>query len=128
MENIDFRKVENLFSQAFLLINTSIFEGFPNTFLQAGKHGIPLLSLQVDPDGFIEKYECGKVVRGNLSNLAEGLKQMAFGTEFWHQCSENIKQYVRSHHEVNDKVKELHQILEKFVGEDDGIGCKQAVI
>ena len=121
LESVDYRDVETLFAQAFLLINTSVFEGFPNTFLQAGKYGVPILSLQANPDGFIKRYGCGKVTDGNLSEFTKGMKFMISNPDFRHQCSENIKRYVRSHHDLNDKVKELDQILRNIMEEKNGV-------
>ena len=49
IEWLPYRKAEALIAGAFALVNTSCFEGFPNTFLQAGKFGVPILSFEVDP-------------------------------------------------------------------------------
>lgn len=53
-----------LFRQAALFVSTSWhgFEGIPNTFIQACKHGTPIISLNNDPDGIIQKEGIGEVV------------------------------------------------------------------
>ena len=63
LEKIPFSESDKLFEGALVLLNTSEFEGFPNTFLQAGKYGVPVLSLSVDPDEFITQTGCGLVCR-----------------------------------------------------------------
>ena len=59
---------ERYFDQSKLLVNTSEHEGFPNTFLQAWRRGIPVVSF-VDPDDVIRKNGLGRVVTGDQSLL-----------------------------------------------------------
>ena len=48
--DIDYEVSDKFFSQSKIYINTSLFEGFPNALLQAGKYGCPFISLNVNPD------------------------------------------------------------------------------
>jgi glycosyltransferase involved in cell wall biosynthesis len=115
IESVEFGDIEKVFAQAFVLINTSIFEGFPNTFLQAGKFGVPILSLQVDPDGFIEKHGCGIVAKGEFEKLAHGVRRLLSEPSIHKAYSENIRRYVLSRHELNATVSRLNQILTEFL-------------
>jgi glycosyltransferase involved in cell wall biosynthesis len=58
---VRFDSVGALFAQARVLVNTSSFEGFPNTFWQAWAHGVPVIST-VDPDGVIVAHGLGVVL------------------------------------------------------------------
>lgn len=113
MERIPFRAVEELFQSALVLINTSEFEGLPYTFLQAGKYGIPVLSLRVDPDGFIEQHNCGFVASGDYGNLANGLS-LILDEARASQYSQNISRYVASRHNLEDKVREVNESIKKI--------------
>lgn len=70
-------KTEQYFSQCKVLINTSEYEGFPNTFLHAWQRGVPVITY-VDPDGIVTANGLGTVVaseedlRKALRNLLEG--------------------------------------------------------
>lgn len=46
-------------ARAHLLVNTSDYEGFPNTFIQAWMREVPIVSLNVDPDGVLGRAQVG---------------------------------------------------------------------
>ncbi len=58
-ERVPYREVQRFFDRAEVFVNTSEFEGFPNTFIQAGQGGATILSLLVDPDGLLSEHEAG---------------------------------------------------------------------
>ena len=59
LPGISFDQSRRYYQQAKALVNTSIAEGWPNTFLQAGMVKTPIISLTVNPDWFINRYQCG---------------------------------------------------------------------
>ncbi len=52
---VPFGEVDRYFRDARVFVNTSVREGFPNTFIQAFLCGTPVLSLRVDPDGILTR-------------------------------------------------------------------------
>lgn len=52
-------EVNTLLDEAHVLVNTSRYEGFPNTFIQAWMRGVPVVSLDVDPDDILTKHGLG---------------------------------------------------------------------
>jgi glycosyltransferase involved in cell wall biosynthesis len=60
---VPYRQMPDYFQRARLLINTSTYEGFPNTFVLAWLHGAVVVSLGVDPDGQLTEGGLGAVAR-----------------------------------------------------------------
>lgn len=53
-------KVGEVFRRAHLHVKTSLpIEGFPNTFIEAWLHGVPVVSYETDPEGFLNEQHLG---------------------------------------------------------------------
>jgi glycosyltransferase involved in cell wall biosynthesis len=67
--------VNSYLTNAFLLVNTSVSEGFSNTFIQAWMRGVPVISLNSDPDDIIREYDLGRICDGDLIHLKNSLDE-----------------------------------------------------
>lgn len=112
IKHVPYDQSDELFARSFALVNTSVMEGFPNTFLQAGKYSVPILSLQVDPDGFIERHECGIVCKGNFDELVKGLRLLRDDLDNSQRFSENIRRYVEMNHSLDKNVRTVERSLQ----------------
>ncbi len=65
LQNIEYRRelpmaeVNTLLARSHILVNTSRYEGFSNTFVQAWMRSVPVISLHEDPDEMITKHRLG---------------------------------------------------------------------
>jgi len=115
IEYLPLAEMDRLFSRAQLFVSTASQEGFPNTFLQASKHGRPILSLSVDPDGMIGRHGCGFCAHGDLKSLADHLRGLAADDQVWAEYGRAAWRYVSRHHRLEDKTAQLRQGLESVL-------------
>lgn len=70
---VDPNEIHAYYRRASVLVNTSAFEGFPNTFLEAWRYATPVASLDIDPSRYLnismDGYAEENLVR--LRNLVE---------------------------------------------------------
>lgn len=75
-ESVPYAEIQERYDAAKFLASTSEAEGFPNNMIQAAQGGAGILSLEVDPDGFIEKFGAGFCAQGDFMRLAEATRAM----------------------------------------------------
>jgi len=68
-------EVNEVLAKASIFVNTSEYEGFPNTFIQAWARKVPVVSLCVDPDGVIQENNIG-FVSGTYEKLREDVSRL----------------------------------------------------
>jgi glycosyltransferase involved in cell wall biosynthesis len=115
---VPFREVDAHFRRAKAYVLTSGFEGFPSTFVQAAKNGTPILSLDFNPDGFLDRHDCGGCARGDLDRLEEMLVRLLRDPAAWERQSRNAWRYARAHHELDSVVERFGTLLVELASLD----------
>lgn len=111
---VPFEKIGKYYSQAKVLINTSVAEGFPNTFLQAGLANTPVVSLLVNPDNYLEKFEAGFKANNDFNKLVNKTKQLMNKSELSLKMGENHFQYVKKNHSMENLAKLRREIIKLY--------------
>jgi glycosyltransferase involved in cell wall biosynthesis len=101
-------RIEAYYRRSFALVNTSYLEGFPNTYLYAWIYGVPALTIEIDPDGIIEKYGIGRRT-GSIEGLVEAARALLDDRALRDQMSSKAKLYVAENHD-------LVMTAEKYIG------------
>jgi len=110
IERVPFHEIISYFRRAKLFVNTSIAEGFPVTFIQAATCGVPILSLKVNPDGFLDRYNCGVCCNDNWEELVNSLKRILEG-ERCLELGRNARKYVEEHHDITKIIEQYKTIF-----------------
>jgi glycosyltransferase involved in cell wall biosynthesis len=68
-------EVEQILAESHLLVNTSQYEGFSNTFIQAWMRCVPVVSLNSKPDGLLSDGKMG-LLSGNYERLCKDVTRL----------------------------------------------------
>jgi glycosyltransferase involved in cell wall biosynthesis len=92
-------QMPDYYRKAALLCCTSEYEGFPNTFLEAWSHGVPVVST-FDPDGVIARHNLG-VVSKDIREMAAAIEALLAFPERYRQMSQNARKYFAQNHKAD---------------------------
>lgn len=92
-------RMPEFYRQAACLCCTSVVEGFPNTFLEAWSHGLPIVST-FDPDQLIVERQLGMAAE-DTAGLAAGIRRLINSPEEWRQISARARRYYVENHTVD---------------------------
>ncbi|OKL39557.1 glycosyltransferase family 4 protein [Pontibacter flavimaris] len=103
------KEIPMFLTSAKYLLNTSHYEGFSNTFLEAMAVGTPIISSdKVNPDGFILKNKLGIIYR-DPEDLVKQLNAVS-AIDYGHMSANSVT-YVLQHHDHEVLAKQLLQLL-----------------
>ena len=108
--SMPFEEVNNLFGKVKVLVCTSEYEGFPNTFLQAWSNGIPVVST-VDPNHLLSSSFLGYFVK-TQNELHSRVEQLLEDQSRYKTLSKNIKEYFERSHSATIAFEHLMSYIE----------------
>ncbi len=108
---IAINKIPDYYKQSSILCNTSLYEGFPNTFLEAWSFGLPVVSTY-DPDNLITEKRLG-IYAQDRSEIVSGIKTLLSKKTLWQQMSENAIQYYKKNHLLDTAMRRFEKV---FIG------------
>ena len=123
INNLDFigfvphNKIERFYKESLLLINTSLGEGFPNTFLEAWGNYTPVVSLGFDPDEIICNNKLGFHSK-NFDDLVKDTKLLIKNSRLRKEMGINGRKYIEKEHNVEKITNEYLTIFEVDIGKN----------
>ncbi len=103
-------EVNQILTESHVLVNTSLYEGFPNTFIQAWFRRVPVVSLNVDPDDILKENGIGLHSR-SLDGLARDTERLIDDRALRESMGEQAQQYALSHHSMGPNVTQMISVF-----------------
>lgn len=110
---IPFNKINEYFSQASILVNTSMFEGFPHAFIQAWMNYTPVVSLNADPDELICEKGLGFHSK-TFYHLVQDVKTLLSKEWLRKEMGENGRRYVEKEHDINNIIEQYIDLFNQL--------------
>lgn len=104
-------EVNKILCESHILVNTSMYEGFPNTFIQAWLRKMAVVSLEVDPDGILERENIGFHSR-TFDRMVRDVDELVNHREIREEIGERAQKYALENHRVEDNLKRLIELFE----------------
>jgi glycosyltransferase involved in cell wall biosynthesis len=101
--------LSQLYSNALCLCCTSEYEGFPNTFLEAWSHGLPVVST-FDPDGVIAKFNLG-FVAGDVREMQAAIRSLIYDPAHCEEISNNDRRYFAENHTADSVLPRFESLF-----------------
>ena len=93
-------QLQEHYLKADLFLNTSDYEGFPNTFLEAWSMHTPTLSLNVNPDSILIDRKVGYYADGSVDALCARLETLVEDDNRRQRLGESAFEYFAENHSI----------------------------
>ena len=116
IEQVPHSEIWDYYRRARVFVSTSVYEGFPNTFLQCAVAGVPIASLQVDPEGILAGKGCGLLAYGSMDRLADNVRSLWTDHDLAESYARTSHRYALHNHSLDSQVARFDTLLRKAIG------------
>lgn len=102
--------VNEILARSHILVNTSAYEGFPCTFIQAWFRQVPVISLNVDPDGVLTTRRLGFHSQ-SMGGLVRDTRRLISDRDLREAMGTRALQYALSHHSMGPSMTKITSLL-----------------
>ena len=93
-----------------------MFEGFPNTFVQAWLRSVPVVSLQFDPDDVIHNEGLG-FHSGDFGQLCNHIERLANDEALRATIGARCRAFAQTNHGLDENINRIAQLVDTSIAE-----------
>lgn len=119
-ENLDFHEyvpypeMKSFYNKACMLVNTSDYEGFSNTFIEAAVCHTPIISLNSDPNNMLTANGAGFLCDGQFQQLSANCQILFQDAELRSEMGQNAFQYAFENHRIESAVDRFDAVFKSM--------------
>ena len=113
---IPFEKTNELLSKSLLFVNTSLTEGFSNTYIQAWMRETPVLALNCDPDNIIKSHKLG-FHSGSFGQLVKDVRYLIEHEHIARKMGRKAREFAIKNHDIEKIGKKYFEFFKRVVDE-----------
>jgi glycosyltransferase involved in cell wall biosynthesis len=103
--------VNALLDSVHLLVNTSRWEGFSNTFIQAWMRAVPVLTLGVNPDQILDNNSLGHSFN-STAEIADSIRELAANPDMLKAMGKQARQFALQNFSMKNAAELANLIVE----------------
>lgn len=112
---VPYPEMDAVYKRARFLVNTSDFEGFSNTFIEAASRYVPVLSLNSDPNRMFSFHKCGFFCGGDMNRFNHFFEQMIGDDNLLKRLGDNAFSYAFSNHRLDQAVDSIDAVFKSIL-------------
>jgi glycosyltransferase involved in cell wall biosynthesis len=105
-------EVNKLIAKSQVLVNTSQYEGFSNTFIQAWMRKVPVITLNINPDNIFKHHRIGYCAEGSYMKLLQYTDLLVSNRDLLQEMGEESMKYAFEFYSL----KNIEKIVDIFTG------------
>ncbi len=101
-------------ARSVAVVNTSKLEGMPNAFLEAWACGVPVLTLQFDPDTIVARARLGVSAAGSWERFVAGARELREARSDRHELSRRARAHLEEFHSPEAVVRRWSALIDEL--------------
>jgi len=107
-------EVNRILSFSHIFVNTSDYEGFPNTYTQAWLRQTPVVALNVDPDDLLERKRIGFYSR-SFEQMVRDVKYLVDNEDIRKEMGKRARKYAVENYDIEKIGKRYLETFEEII-------------